>query len=99
MDEASVESIPRLYRKIYMADGEPMPGDCYIGQLTQQGLEQHLNLGAQFRDIYVTSTGCKQHRSIYILDQYSQLIAKILLSIHLIYESIVLISLYLYLYI
>jgi len=48
-----VPDTPRLYRKSYLPNRNVLPGDCMFGQLTSLGAEQHLQLGNQFRSLYV----------------------------------------------
>lgn len=48
---------PRAWVKEYMPGREPLRGNCAIGQLTEQGAAQHVQLGGAFRRLYVDTFG------------------------------------------
>jgi len=53
-DTFNVETPPqRLYRRTYLSNRELLPGNCSLGQLTEKGIQQHLQLGAELRSLYV----------------------------------------------
>jgi acid phosphatase len=47
----------RLYRKAYMPNRETLPGNCALGQLTEIGSQQHVQLGNNERTLYVDTYG------------------------------------------
>jgi len=53
-DTSNIEVQPqRLYRRTYLPNRELLPGNCSLGQLTEKGIQQHLQLGSQLRSLYV----------------------------------------------
>jgi len=52
-DLAPQTAATRLYRKNYLPGREPTPGNCYGGELTIRGFQQHVALGESLRSLYV----------------------------------------------
>lgn len=52
-DSLSSVSPGRLFRKNYLPGREPSPGNCFAGELTIKGFEQHLALGQNLRQLYI----------------------------------------------
>lgn len=56
-DASAALSVPRVYRKLYIAGREFLPGDCGLGTLTQRGMAQQARNGANLRAAYVEGGG------------------------------------------
>lgn len=54
-NQAPSVNVSRLYRKNYLPGREPTPGNCYLGELTARGFQQHLELGQNLRQLYVNT--------------------------------------------
>ena len=52
-DSGTVPDAPWLFRKLYDASPDKLHGDCYTGQLIQEGYYQENELGKQFKERYV----------------------------------------------
>jgi len=46
-------SLGRIFRKNYLPGRELTPGNCYAGELTSRGLQQHITYGENLRKLYV----------------------------------------------
>jgi hypothetical protein len=56
--DQTVPEPPRLYRTLYINNSELLhPGNCAIGQLTEKGLNQTIELGKELRALYVDQYG------------------------------------------
>jgi len=52
---STIQSSPtRLFKKTYLSGRNHLLGNCAWGQLTSVGLKQHVQLGSQYRDLYIS---------------------------------------------
>eukprot|EP00026_Physarum_polycephalum_P008165 Phypoly_transcript_08243.p1 GENE.Phypoly_transcript_08243~~Phypoly_transcript_08243.p1 ORF type:complete len:219 (+),score=15.91 Phypoly_transcript_08243:359-1015(+) len=52
-DQNPLASLGRIFRKNYFPGRELTPGNCYAGELTVRGFEQHMTYGQNLRKLYV----------------------------------------------
>jgi len=54
-DQSPFASLGRIFRKNYLPGVELTPGNCYAGELTTRGFEQHMTYGQNLRQLYVNT--------------------------------------------